>query len=294
MAVEPRRRVVATSKVPSSRAGIETGKRISSNDVSGLFRQPLRTHDYNPGLNETPTASDYLQSVSQRESNKRRFDAIDDRFSAEQPKPMFYRNQTAIAGPSFSSVTAFQSMGRDIYSKDGALQCPYTGRPRTFEIFTQYDEMKAHYAHHANQRAESEIRRGHSYPIELENVNGSGFSFAPKRYTPEQGDWPPLKPVSPRHKTNPSAKSRSAHNRRTSSEPHNLPFPIAKPVARTIYDVPHPSRAPLPKAAKTSSPERHGPGRTIYDVQHPTARRSQRLAGKGSGGGGAQSKSKLP
>ncbi|PBK60583.1 hypothetical protein ARMSODRAFT_1009270 [Armillaria solidipes] len=295
-------------------------KRRPSIDFSGLStdsRQPLRPRDDNSGFNEIQPASNgfiYPQPVPH--SNKRRFHEIDDRdcqwsdISAElpdQPRPKFYRNKTAMRAPPkpmlqqchYISVygTPLQPKGRDIYGKDGSLQCPYTGCPRTFEIFTQYDEMKAHFAQHANQRAETEIRSRHSYHIELESVNGSCFSFAPKKYTADQGDTLP-KPVakkqpSSRHKTSPDAHTVRTKRRVPSSVAQETAKPSQRGVARTIYDVTHPSRAPLPKAKTSSSltPETHRPGRTIYDVQHPTARRSQRLAGKKDGD--AQCKSKV-
>ncbi|KAK0219592.1 hypothetical protein EDD85DRAFT_343518 [Armillaria nabsnona] len=294
-------------------------KRMSSWDISDFStdsRQPLQPRDDNSSFNEIPTASNgliYPQSVSQ--SNKRRFDEIDDpdcRLSsissglADQPKPKFYRNNTAMRAPPkpklqqchYISVygTPLQPKGRDIYGKDGSLQCPYTGCPRTFEIFTQYDEMKTHFAQHANHKAETEIRSRHSYHIELENVNGSCFSFAPKKYTADQGDTlskpVPKKQPSPRHKANPDAQSVHAKRRRPSSVTQETAKPSQRGVARTIYDVTHPSRTPLPKVKTSSSltPETHRSGRTIYDVQHPTARRSQRLAGKKDGDAQCMSK----
>ncbi|PBK82617.1 hypothetical protein ARMGADRAFT_731168 [Armillaria gallica] len=157
--------------------------------------------------------------------------------------------------------------------------------------------MKAHFAQHANQKAETEIRSRHSYHIELENVNGSCFSFAPKKYIADQGDALP-KPVpkkqpSPRHKTSHDAQPVHTKRRRPSSVVQETAEPSQSGLARTIYDVTHPSRAPLPKVKTGSSltPETHRPGRTIYDVQHPTARRSQRLAGKKDGD--AQYRSKI-
>ncbi|SJL17843.1 uncharacterized protein ARMOST_21407 [Armillaria ostoyae] len=302
-----------------SRVEDNVPKRMTSRDISGLStdsRQPLRPRDDNSGFNEIRTASDgliYPQPVPH--SNKRHFDEIDDRDCrlssvssglADQPKPKFYRNKTAMRAPPkpklqqchYISVygTPLQPKGRDIYGKDGSLQCPYTGCPRTFEIFTQYDEMKAHFAQHANQRAETEIRSRHSYHIELENVNGSCFSFAPKKYIADQGDGLPkqAKKEPPwRHKTKPDARPVHTKRRGPSSVAQETAKPSQRGVARTIYDVTHPSRAPLPKVKTGSSltPETHRPGRTIYDVQHPTARRSQRLAGKKDGD--AQYRSKL-
>ncbi|KAK0209705.1 hypothetical protein IW262DRAFT_506619 [Armillaria fumosa] len=316
-----------------ARPGIETHveddapKRICSSDFSGPIsasRQALRPRDDNSSFNATPGPPSstghiiYPQSVSQ--SNKRRLDDIDDDrdcrvrvssgMASDQPKPKFYKNKTAMRVPraahkpkreqwhfiSVSGTPLQPKESEDTYdSKEGFLQCPYTSCPRSFDIYTQYDEMKAHYAQHANREAELEIRSRH---IGLENVNGSCFSFIPRKYTPVQSEGiprsPPMKLRSPRHKPKPAAQPAHTKPRRPSSASQKPAKPSQRGVARTIYDVTHPSRAPPPPKVKTKSslaPEAHKRGRTIYDVQHPTARRSERLARKKDGD--VQCKSKV-
>ncbi|SJL17860.1 uncharacterized protein ARMOST_21424 [Armillaria ostoyae] len=176
----------------------------------------------------------------------------------DQPNPKFYRNMRAPPKPKLQQChyisvygTPLQPKGRNIYGKDGSLQCPYTGCPRTFEIFTQYDEKKAHFAQHANQKAETEIRSRHSYHIKLGNVNGSCFSFAPKKYTADQDDVlsKPIAKKQPSYRHNASLDAQSVHIKRRgpSSVAQETAKPSQRGVARTIYDVTHPSRAAVPK-----------------------------------------------
>ncbi|KAK0465745.1 hypothetical protein IW261DRAFT_1613316 [Armillaria novae-zelandiae] len=290
-------------------------------------RHALQPRDANSTSNILPPAPIYPQSVSQSNKRRfHEIDDRDCRVNSgvtDQPlKPKFYKNETGMRAPrelslpsalgvydkcsyaqetipkpkrqQWDFISVYDPLPRpnegprDFYSsKDGgSLQCPYTFCPRSFSIFTQYDEMKSHYAEHANRNAEWEVwSRRH---MELENVNGSCFSLAPKKYYTASQSEALLKPL---HKNPPSAKPGAhrhpAHTNRQRPRTPQLPTkPSKRGGARTIYDVTHPSRAPPPppppkhNSSLQVPAERHRGGRTIYDVQYPGARRSERLAGK--------------
>ncbi|KAK0205761.1 hypothetical protein DFS33DRAFT_530015 [Desarmillaria ectypa] len=267
-------------------------------DLSTDSRRPLQPRDDNPSPHRAQASSiDACDSHTVPHNSKRRFGEIDDhdcRVSgvspgfAAHPKPAFYKNKTAMRAPPKAKLpqhyydavsdTPLQPKLANVYGNEGSIQCPYTGCSCTFDIFTQYDEMKTHYMEHANRKAEEDIQRDISY-MELEKVNGSYFSFAPKICTNGKGDA--LDPVankqpSSRHTANPV--SQSVHTKRRS--PSSFAQKTVKhgkasqcPTSRTIYDVSHPSKAPRPSGSSLT-PQTHRHGRTIYDVQHPTAKRS--------------------
>ncbi|KAK0440870.1 uncharacterized protein EV420DRAFT_1129024 [Desarmillaria tabescens] len=146
----------------------DTSEWMFSRDSSALrigARHPLPPRDDNSGFDriQVPSYTTFdPQSVSH--NNKRRFHEIDDRNCrvsdgsselAAQPKPVFYKNKTAMRAPPkpklqqqhyYSAVSGapVQPTLKDIYGNDGSMQYPYTGCPRAFDIFTQYDEMKIH------------------------------------------------------------------------------------------------------------------------------------------------------